>query len=74
MNWFWILFSLGWLVCSILTYGITLAYFQREYYLISEQGYVGDVLFAIFLSLTGPFGLLVSYWLSGFARNGLKFK
>ena len=63
-----------WLICGILTYGITFAYMQEEYPLVAEIGYEADRNFAILLGICGPIGLLVSFFRSGFAKHGLKFK
>lgn len=60
-----------WLICGVLTFGITLAYFTREYPGLTDRG---DVVFALCLSVIGPLGLLVSVLMSGGVKHGLCFK
>lgn len=63
-----------WLVCGIFAYAITFAYYQREYAAIAKLTYRNDLLFAIFIGMTGPFGLLVSLFGSKFVHHGLKWR
>jgi len=60
----------AWVVCSILTYGITFAHFSREY----ENNDTSGACFALFFSVFGPFGLVVSFISSGCAKHGLRFR
>ena len=63
-----------WIICGILTYGITFGYFQGGWPEISEKGYRQDMSFSVFFGLLGPIGLIISFFISGFAEYGLKFK
>ncbi len=65
---------IGYLCCSILSYGITFAHFQGKYPTIAEEEYGEDKAFAIGMSIGGPLSLWASYFSSGFAKHGLKFK
>ena len=71
MLWLIIIIIIGWLICSVLTYGITLAHLDGE---SPGLDYVGDKGFAAVFSLLGPIGLLMSFLMSGFAHYGLKYK
>jgi len=53
--------SISYIVSSILTYGLTLAD-------------TGCRQAAVFFSVLGPFGLLISFLGSGFGRRGLRFR
>lgn len=65
---------LAYIVCAVLTYGITLAYFQYEFKLLAVEQYKNDVSFALIMSLFGPIGLTGAFLFSDFAKHGLKFK
>ena len=67
------MFVLFWLSCSIISYGLTLAYFQTEY---PGSSKLGHVLFAIFLGIAGPVGLLnigLQYIIGNYHFSGLQF-
>lgn len=64
---------LGWIACSVLTYGGEFAYFQREFSLIAGKNYDKDRRFALRMALFGPIGLLVVF-VNTFFKHGLKFK
>ena len=57
---------------AILTYGATLAYFQRHWSSIAREGYRGDVGTAVFMSLT-PIGWFLCLFCSRFYQHGLQF-
>ncbi len=70
------LIILGYLTCSILTYGITFADFQAiwskpEW---AEENKRHDMGVSALISLWGPIALVVTFFLSGFAKNGMRFK
>lgn len=54
------MFILGWLVCGFLGYGLTLAYFQRKFTSIAEMQHASDVMFAVFIGICGPVGLMAA--------------
>lgn len=57
------------ILCGIVSYGITFAYFEKDY-----PNYRENMGFSIVIGMFGFIGLIVSFLLSGFAKNGLKFK
>ena len=62
------------LLCGVLTYGITYAYFQREYPRTGDASYREDAGFALTLGLLGPITLIPAFFNSGFAKHGFKFR
>lgn len=46
-----------WGLCGFLAYGLTLAYFQREFPLIASDYRRSDVRFASVMAVAGPLGL-----------------
>lgn len=62
------------LICVVLTYGITFSYFYNEFSLISEEYYSYSKSMGVLFALSGPIGLIFSFVFSGFAKHGLKFK
>lgn len=58
------------IIFSVLTYGITYGFFRQEYPNSNKNTHR---YFAALFSLI-PFGLIIAYFLSGKAKNGLKFK
>lgn len=64
-----------WVTCSVLTYGLTFAYFQLEYKDIAHlPGTESDSRrIARVMAIAGPIGLAVSLACGG-AKHGLKFR
>lgn len=62
-----------WIICGILAYSLTFAYFQREFPLSSDTGYYGDCIIAIFIGILGLFGLII-HLVSGNCRHGFKWR
>lgn len=63
------------LLCGVLSYGIFLGYFQREFPTIAEETLREDIGTGILLALPfGPIGLIIGFLMSGFCKHGLKFK
>ena len=61
----------GYLVCSVLGFGLTVGYFQREFYNTRSK----DVYpYAAFTAIIGPIGLFVSLFGSNFGKHGLQFR
>lgn len=54
---------LGWLVCSVLAYGLTLNYFHNEFkdVLDTRSARRGNIKFALSMSLAGPISLLIAF-------------
>ena len=68
------LYILGYLVCYILSYGLTFAYFQREFPVIAKDKVKADVFFSLIFSTLGPISLILSIILGGFFKHGIKYK
>lgn len=62
-----------WTVCGVLTYGLTLAYFQQKWPSLAPDGYREDARFARCMAVTGPIGLATALYL-GDRRYGLQFR
>ena len=62
------------LICGLLSAGITFAYFQDEYPSIAKRDYKKDCFFAYLIGLIGgPCGLLVGIFFTKFAKHGIRF-
>jgi len=70
---FFIFVFICWVICGVLAYGLSFAYFQRNWPSIAEQEYYSDMLFSIFIGVLGPIGLL-SVILNDEDTCGFKFK
>lgn len=68
-----IVLGILWLICGIFAYGITYGYFQSEYPKFAKERCYADGLLALFMGCMGIIGLITSYFLSNFARRGLKW-
>jgi hypothetical protein len=68
----WILIlALFWIACGVLAYGIAFADFHYGCLPSSRRKHQR---FACAFALLGPFAVVVSFLLSGFAQHGLRFK
>ena len=65
--------ALLWVICGALTYALTLAFFQRKYPGLAEEGYREDRHCAVFVACFGPFGLCGVLIHCG-VRYGLKWR
>lgn len=64
-----------WLLCSILAYGGSFAYYQRNYPTLAKQSYRQEMGICMIMSLIGgPISLLVTTFTSGFFEHGFKVK
>lgn len=54
----------GWIICGVLTYGLTLAEFQREYPSLAKRFKADDIRFALVMGIFGPISL-ASYLIDG---------
>ena len=64
----------GYIVCSVLAYGLTFADVQAAWPRIAVEKYREDMGFAMMIGLTGPIGLVISFLMSGLGQHGLKFR
>ena len=53
-------FILFWVACGVLSHGMMLAYFQREWSMLAEESYKGDFISSLIPALFGPGGLAAS--------------
>lgn len=73
MGIFLIILAVTWISCSILSYGLVFAYFQREWPTLAKKDYTDDKLKCLMLSLFGPFSLIASLIMTRFGRHGIKW-
>lgn len=74
---FEVLFTLGWIACGVLAYGIAFAAHQRsdDYLPHTRAAWRRrNMALSVFIGLFGPIGLMIIYFVTGFAEHGLKFK
>lgn len=69
-----IVFSLVWVVCSVLAFGIIYAHFQHDCPQFAWPDRRKDAGLAMFLSMGGPITLAIAFLLSGFAETGLLYR
>ena len=70
----YLIIGLVWLILVILTYGMSFAYFQKEFSILSEGAYRQDMAQSVLLALFSPISTIVVFFNTGFAEHGLKFK
>lgn len=68
-----IIFVLFWVACGTAAAGIAYADFQRTFTLSADKSRRDDAGFALVVGFFGPVGLLVIFFLSGFAKHGWLF-
>ena len=56
----WALLVVGWVVCGVLAYGLTLADFQDRWPVLSYEHRRTDYAFAIVVGTMGPLGLVAA--------------
>lgn len=70
----WLLVGGFWLLCSVIAYATTLAYFTREYPGLEEPAGVRFALFmALLMALFGPVGLTVAFIMGDCWKHGLRW-
>lgn len=67
------------IICGVLAYGIEFADSQAHCRRLggqkfADRWYRKDMSFSVFTGLLGPIGFMASFFYSGFAEHGLKFK
>lgn len=62
-----------WVICGILAYGLTFAYFQREFSVSSGVDYFIYCGVATYMGILGPIGLIIHLTL-GNCKHGFKWK
>ncbi len=55
-----------WLVCGVFAYKATFTDFQMKYPDLAEKRRTEDKRFALFLGLSGPFGLVALWFVDGY--------
>lgn len=64
------LFVAVWIICAIPTYGLWVAYFQREWPDLAQDDWLTDRLIGAITSLIGgPIGLIIIPLYTGFRRG-----
>ena len=69
-----LLIIIGYVLCCVVSYAGTFAYFQRKYKNIAEEQYHADMDLSVCVSLFGPVSLIISFFMSGGFKLGFKFK
>lgn len=64
---------LGWLVCSVISFGASFAFFQRTWPDLASSQYYGDMVVSVLVSVFGPISFIAVFFLSGFFKEGFKF-
>ncbi len=62
----------GWIICGVLAYGLTFAFFQGKFAVSKDKYYAWDIFFAFIIGLTGPIGLAITL-VKGRLTYGLKW-
>lgn len=63
MHLFFLWFAIiGWIVCGVLSFGLSFAYFQRAYPMFAEAVYRTDWIESFVCGLFGPIGLLATFF------------
>lgn len=65
---------LVWVVCGVLAYGITLAYFTAKWPQFAYKNRKSNLALLRLMGFSGPFGLIIAFFFSGFCKYGLRFK
>lgn len=68
----WVLIIACWLACGVLQFGLSFAYFQRQYRRIADEHFWDDFISAVFYVPFGPISLMVQILIGG-VRHGVKF-
>jgi hypothetical protein len=66
--------SIFWVYNGILAYGISYAYYQRNWPTLAVEDRISDILMSVMIALAGPFGLLVIFFYSEFAKFGFQWR
>lgn len=69
-----IYFVTAWAACGVVTYGGTLAHFQRKYTCIARKDHASDVAFAFIVGLFGPIGLVACLLTCDGFKRGFQWK
>lgn len=69
-----IIILLIWAACGVVAYGLTFAYFQKEFALISKEKVGADVLLAAATAILGPFGVVICFLVGEGCEHGLLFR
>jgi ABC-type transporter Mla maintaining outer membrane lipid asymmetry permease subunit MlaE len=66
--------AVGWVVCGVMAYGITFGHFQNRWPELAEKERDIDIARAKSIAVTGPIGLVVSFFASGCCHWGFKWR
>ncbi len=67
-------FITAWIVTSVICYGSTFAYLQRQFPTIAKEMYKEDMFHSIIVSLIPFVGFIIGTFLNGFYKHGFKFR
>ena len=70
----WILLAVGWIVCGVPAYGLTLAYFHREFPQEANESDAIVFSFAVLIGALGPAGLIITFIKSSWGKHGLMWR
>lgn len=73
MSYVGIVIILLWMVCGVIGFGLCLGYFQGRWPQFAWRGRVSHVGLSMFVSLSGPVGMIMAYWRSNYAQYGLNY-
>lgn len=62
-----------WLVCGFISYGFSLAYWQRGWPSLAENNYIDDIIVSLIMSIIfGPIMLIFGIFIVKFYKHGFK--
>lgn len=64
----------GWILCGVVAYGISLGYWQNEWKELASRHARPDVRMSVFMGTLGPVGLIVIFFFSSRVKHGLLWK
>jgi uncharacterized membrane protein YidH (DUF202 family) len=66
--------AIFWVACSVLCYGVSMAYWQRKFAIIAKSSYTSDLRFSTLISIGGPISLLLVFFMSDWGTYGLLYR
>jgi len=71
----WIIIGIAlWVICGVLSYGITFAFYQKQFPTIAKEHYDAHKSFATKMAMFGPINLLAALIVYGGYKHGFKWK
>lgn len=69
----WPVFVGLWILCGVLEYGVSLAYYQKQWPSIADNNYQNDRRSAFWGAIFGPLAL-ISSWVRGDFKHGVMYR